>query len=102
MKGRINIVSTPAIDRYIDRNIVDEYADKSLKYGYSLNINDIPTHDLSNLIDFMLKHDGGLKDLVLDHIQDHVDERLNEMEKDHRCEIETEHGFRAQNVWRVA
>jgi len=80
------------IDRYIDSNIISEFADKDLTNGYTLHIVDVPEHDLTNLVDLMLKKDEVLRDIILDHVQKRINDRLPEYEMDHRAYLEDYYG----------
>lgn len=72
------------IDKYIDRNILDEYAEKPFLNGYTLDVIDIPKNELSNLIELLLQRDPALREIVLDYVQEKIDERLPEFESDRR------------------
>lgn len=64
------------IKKYIERNLIDEYAYKSLKHGYSLDICDLPPNEISHFLDILFKHDYHTRDLILDRMQDLINERL--------------------------
>jgi|SRR5882724_394248 len=67
---------TNNINSYIDHNIIDEHAFKSFRIGYSLDVSEMPSHDLENFLDFLLQHDPVTKEIVLERMQVLVDSRL--------------------------
>jgi hypothetical protein len=68
------------LNRYIDICLIDEYADKDLRNGYALDIDSLPEHTRSNFLDELMKHDTSVRDLVLYHMQEMINERLPECE----------------------
>lgn len=64
------------IRKYIERNLIDEYAYKSVKHGFSLDVCDLPTHELNNFLDMLFKNDFHTRDLILDRMQELINERL--------------------------
>ena len=64
------------IRKYIERNLIDEYAYKSFKNGFSLDVCDLPEHDINNFLDLLFKHDYHTRDLILNRMQELIDERL--------------------------
>lgn len=64
------------IKKYIERCLIDEYAYKSFKNGYSLDVSDLPENELSNFLDMLFKHDYHTRDLILDRMQDMINERI--------------------------
>ena len=74
------------LNKYIEVNIIDEYATKNILNGYELNVSDLPANELSNLIDKLVTDDEVTKDFILDRIQDLIDERLPLIEMQDRYE----------------
>lgn len=72
------------INNYIDRCLIDEYANKSFSKGYSLNIDDVTEHDRATLLDLLMKDDTDVKDYVLHTMQKLIDQRLYEKEIEDR------------------
>jgi hypothetical protein len=68
------------LNRYIDIQLIDEYADKDSKDGYSLDIDSIPEHTRANFLDELMKHDTSVRDLVNYAMQEMINERLPECE----------------------
>jgi hypothetical protein len=68
------------IRKYIDLNLIDEYAYKSFRNGYSLDVCDIPTNEISNFLDILFKHDYHTRDLILDRMQDLINDRIQMVE----------------------
>lgn len=64
------------IEQYIERILIDEYADKDFKDGYSLAVSDIPILELENFISILFREDPIGRDLILDRIQELIDQRL--------------------------
>jgi len=82
VKGMTNMRNT--IEKYIDNCLIDDYADKDLICGYSLDVCSISEHDRYNFLDVLLKNDPILKDLVLDRMQELIDSRLSRIEVQHK------------------
>lgn len=72
------------IDHYIDLNILDEYADKPFFHGYSLDVSDIPSHELSNLIELLVQRDPAMREIIVGYVQQKIDARIPDFEADHR------------------
>lgn len=72
------------IEKYIDTCLISEYADKDLKYGYSLDVAELPNHEKLNFLDFLLKYDPILRDMILDRMHELVAPRLERMEMQHK------------------
>lgn len=72
------------LNRYIDICLIDEYANKNVNRGYSLDIDSLPEHERSNFLDELMKNDTTVKDLVLFHMQKLIDERLSHCESKDR------------------
>ncbi len=70
--------------KYLDICIIDQYAEKSFEDGYTLSVDDIPEHEISHLLDRLMKEDTNVRDLVLYHIQKMIDVRLPEKEVEDR------------------
>ncbi len=64
------------LSSYIDTNIIDENANKKSRDGYVLDIQELNEHDIDNFLTFLFKNDEALKELILDHMQELIDERL--------------------------
>lgn len=67
------------INQYIDICLIDEYATKNAE-GLSLDINDLPSNEISNFLDILMSDDSAVHDLVLDHMQKLINERLPDCE----------------------
>lgn len=66
------------LQTYIDRLLIDEYASKNFRDGhYSLDIDDIPQHDLDNFLDVLMAEDTTLRDLVRFQMQRLINARLD-------------------------
>jgi len=65
-----------ALDSYIDACLIDEYADKDLRKGYSLDVDSLPDHEISNLLDRCMQEDTYIRDFVLSQMQDMINSRL--------------------------
>lgn len=72
------------INRFIDRCLIDEYADKKSKDGYSLDVDDLPKKEIKDLVDILLDEDTDTRDTVLFQIQKLINERLPIVESDDR------------------
>jgi hypothetical protein len=68
------------IRKYIDLNLIDEYAYKSLRNGYSLDVCDIPANEIAHFLDILFKHDFHTRDLILDRMQDLINDRIQMVE----------------------
>jgi hypothetical protein len=77
------------LSKYIDNNIIDEYANKKSRDGYSLDVSDIPKHDIENFLSYLFEHDEVMEELVLDRMQDLIDEELPLAE----CKDKYEQGY---------
>lgn len=69
---------------YIDRCLIDEYAIKCFKKGYSLDIDALPKHEISNFLNRLMEHDTSVRDYVLYQMQELINERLPIVEAEHR------------------
>lgn len=56
---------------YIDRQLIDLYAEDN-----KLQLIDIPDTELTNFLDVLAVSDPALKDLILDHAQELINDRL--------------------------
>lgn len=70
------------INQYIDRCLVDEYATKSFKDGYSLDLDEIPESDLENFLRLLMTNDTTVRDLVRCHMQQLINNRLQDVESE--------------------
>ena len=70
------------LNHYIDICLINEYADKDLFVGYSLDVSSISEHDRNNFLDQLMQHDEAFKDIVLDYMQ----EAINKSLVDRECE----------------
>lgn len=70
------------LNKYIDVCLIDEYATKSFEDGYTLDIDDLPDHEIENFLDRLMQDDTTVRDLVRYHMQQMIDARLPE------CEVE--------------
>jgi hypothetical protein len=68
------------ITSYIDRCLIDEYANKLFYRGYSLEVDEIPKAEILNFLDLLMAHDSALREAVLDHMQTLIDKRLSAVE----------------------
>ena len=75
-------------ERYMDLCIIDEYADKDLQCGYSIDISDIPIEEIHNLIDVLLTHDMNFRDFIFDHLGDILTRRVNKRYQDDITDLE--------------
>lgn len=64
------------IAKYIENSLIDEYADKKGRDGYSLEVYDLPKHEIDNFLTFLFEHDEGLREHILDRMQDLLDSQL--------------------------
>lgn len=76
-----------SLNTYIDASLIDEYADKSLD-GYSLDVDSLPDHEISNLLDRCMQEDTAIRDFVLAKMQEMIDTRLPEFEAQDRFDRE--------------
>jgi hypothetical protein len=74
VKGMANMKT--CIEKYVDRCLIDEYADKNTQYGYSLTVSELSDHEKNNFFNFLFKHDDVLQELIMDRMQELVEERL--------------------------
>jgi hypothetical protein len=72
------------LQKYIDLCIIDEYAEKDLKMGYSLDVDSLPEHTKSNFLDELMSNDTTVRDLVLHHMQEMINKRLEKLEERER------------------
>lgn len=76
-----------AINSYIDRCLLDEYADKDLENGFSLDIDFLPEYEIENFLDQLMKNDTTIRDLVYYHMQKLINRRLSEYESENRYDL---------------
>jgi hypothetical protein len=76
--NRKGMTDMDIIEKYIDYNLINEYADKNQKHGYLLDIvsSDITDHERSNFLDILFKNDPIIRPLILDRMQELIDQRL--------------------------
>ncbi len=72
------------INSYIDRCLIDEYAHKSFKNGYSLDLDSLPEHEIYNFLEKLMENDTKVRDLVRYEMQQLIDNRLPEVEAEDR------------------
>jgi hypothetical protein len=72
------------LDQYIDLMLIDEYADKDLHNGYSLDIDTLSEHELSNFLDKIMASDTSLRETILIQMQEMVDARCVEVTAEER------------------
>lgn len=81
VKGMANMNT---LNNYIDICLVNEYADKDLFVGYSLDISSVSEHDRNNFLDQLMKHDESFKDMILDYMQEAINKNLVDRECEDR------------------
>lgn len=64
------------LKNYIDNQIIREYGIK-FKNQYHLQVEDIDDQERENLLSVMYQYDDTLKEMILDHMQDLINSRLN-------------------------
>lgn len=64
------------LQKYIDLNLIDEYADKDLIAGYSLDIDQISEKEQENFLDFLFKNDAIMKEIAFERMQELINERI--------------------------
>ena len=69
-----------SIQKYIDHNLISEYADKDFINGYTLDDSDLRQHEQLNFLDFLFAHDEAVKEYILNHMQELIDLRLRRVE----------------------
>jgi hypothetical protein len=74
------ILTMDAVEKYIDLCLIDEYADKDFKNGYTLDIDSLPDSERANFLDKLMKEDTNIRDFVLYHMQKIINDRLKEKE----------------------
>jgi hypothetical protein len=79
------------LKKYIDNQIIREYANKDLKY-YSCQLVDVPQHEQETLIDIIAVHDAGFREAILDYVQSLINERVMIVENEDRFS----EGYRAK------
>lgn len=72
------------LNKYIDRCIIDEYAHKDREGSLELDISDIPPNELSNFLSRLMDEDTTVRDFVRDQMQKLIDERIPEVEWQHK------------------
>ena len=70
--------------KYIDVCLIDEYAEGNFEDGYSLDIDSLPKNEISNFLDRLMQEDTTIRDFVLSHMQQMINERLPIREVDYR------------------
>lgn len=75
---------TMTVNQYIDLCLIDEYADKDHINGFALDLDDLPKNEIANFLDVLMEEDTAVRDLVLCHMQQLINERLPERERDTR------------------
>jgi hypothetical protein len=78
------------INKYIDCYLINEYANKSLA-GYTLDVETLPDNELSSFLDLLMSKDAALRESVVSHMQDLIDQRLPLYEADEMRDM----GYRA-------
>jgi hypothetical protein len=68
------------LKKYINLCLIDDYADKDFKNGFSLCVSSLPDKELNNFLEIMVKHDPIMKELILDRMQELIDEHMPERE----------------------
>jgi len=63
------------LDRYIDNNIIREYATET-NYGLELESQELSEHEQKNLLDVLFQHDEITKEWLSQRIQELIEERL--------------------------
>lgn len=69
------------LKKYLDHNIIGEHA-----INLELDINDVPEHDQTNLIDLMIKNDPITKEAVLDRAHELIQARLESLKWNQKLE----------------
>lgn len=64
------------LNNYIDIFLIDEYADKDINHGYSLDVDSLSAHEKSNFLDQLMMHDTEIRDIITYHMQKLIDSRL--------------------------
>lgn len=77
---RLRITTMKNLNSYIDHCIIEEYADRNLKNGYSLDVDDLPKHDFDNFLNMLMEEDTSVRDYVRCSMQKMIDARLPEVE----------------------
>lgn len=72
------------INKYIDLCIIDEYANKDYRNGFSLDVETLPKVEIENLLSVLLDDDTEMRDTVLTLMQKMINERLDEVESKSR------------------
>lgn len=80
---------TKNLNSYIDHCIIDEYAFKSFRFGFSLDASEIPQHDFDNFLDYLVKHDPATREIIEERMQVLINGRLSIME----CESRYDKGY---------
>jgi hypothetical protein len=83
-KGRQKVMDD--LNKYVDRCLIDEYADKNLEEGHILDIDSVPENEQTNFLIKLFETDTGLRDFALHYMQKMIDERLPEVTKNDRFE----------------
>jgi hypothetical protein len=64
------------IASYLENSLIDEYANKKDRDGYSLEIYDLPKTEIDNFLTFLFEHDEILHERILDRMQELLDAQL--------------------------
>ncbi len=72
------------IQSHINLCLLDEYAYKSVNYGYSLHVSDLPDNEVENFLDLLFKHDPATREFIVNRMQDLIDEQMPLYECRHR------------------
>ena len=68
------------LSHYIDRCLIDEHAVKDFRYGYSLEVGDIPHYELQSFLDKLIENDEQTRELIRDRMQELINSRLQIVE----------------------
>lgn len=63
------------IYNYIDRCLLDEYA-VCEDFNYSLDVDSLSEHEISNFLDLLMREDTSVRDFVLCQMQKMINERI--------------------------
>ena len=77
--------------RFLDLCVIDEYATKDFRDGWSLDADNIPRCDIETLVNLLMQEDTAVRDTIMSHIQTLIDERIRDREVNERYAA----GFRA-------
>ena len=74
------------ITQFIDRVLIDTYADKTNHREYFLDVSMIPQPELGHFLDLLMGDDTHVRDMVHDAMQKMIDARLPEVEERDRSD----------------